>query len=125
VRASGGSLAEFLFGMEAARHSRSCLTSVIESACEAEGKEVMPRRFQLPDPHSWLTVAKIASAHLVKDTTVIRWIYAGLKTPEGMLVRLQATKFGNRWKIKKTDLEGFLELMRPLPPVEAGSRRTG
>ena len=83
----------------------------------------MSRRFRSPDPHSWLTMAEIAAAHLVTDTTVIGWIHRGLKTPEGMHVRLQATKFGNRWRIKKRDLEGFLELMRPVPPVETEARR--
>jgi excisionase family DNA binding protein len=85
---------------------------------------MMSRRVRSPDPHSWLTIAEIAAAHLVTDTTVIGWIHRGLKTPERMLVRLQATKFGNRWRIKKTDLEGFLELMRPGPPVEAESQTT-
>src|SRR2546427_130282 len=49
-------------------------------------------------------------AHL---STILRWIRAGAKAPDGTTVRLEAVRLGGRWVTSKEALQRFGERLTP------------
>jgi hypothetical protein len=68
----------------------------------------------------WQTTDEIAAAIQTTRESVVRWINRGVKSPSGKRVYLAATKIGCEWRVKKTDLDAFLNAMRNVAPEELG-----
>jgi hypothetical protein len=83
---------------------------------------------------SLLTIPQIASSlpprrgsRGVANSTIIRWIVAGVPGPDGMRVKLRATRAGGRWLVRQDYLDQFFAALNPQtdtnPPRATSERR--
>jgi hypothetical protein len=49
----------------------------------------------------------------VAASTVFRWIFAGVRLPDGSRVRLEAVRLGGRWLTSREAIQRFMEAQTP------------
>jgi hypothetical protein len=47
----------------------------------------------------------------VNFSTVYRWIFRGVRSPAGQLVRLESVRVGGRWLVSREALQRFVEML--------------
>ena len=70
-----------------------------------------------------LKVAQVAGLLNVRPATVVNWITRGLSTPEGTRY-LVASRAGKSWRIRREDLDLFLDMQEPAKPSPAERKKS-
>jgi Protein of unknown function (DUF1580) len=60
----------------------------------------------------------------VHPSTPLRWVFDGVKTPDGRRVKLEACRCGGRWVTSKAAFLRFVERQTPSPRSDAAPQTT-